>query len=134
MPDLNTKTLNELDTITEMGENDKILVESGGRMKKLNGSVGGGGGGVIVEFGTVSQESSQKTINMTPPEFAALLDSGQIPIFYYLAQNSDENNEYLFLSYYRTNGDTFNEIYISGNNNMYFYANGQDQIFTEYWD
>lgn len=133
MPDLNTKTLNELDTITEMGENDKVLVESGGRMKKLNGSVSGGGG-VIIEFGTVSQESSQKTINMTPPKFAALLDSGQIPIFYHSAQNSDDNNEYSFLSYYKTNGDAFNEIYISGSNNIYFYAHGQDQIFTEYWD
>lgn len=135
MPDLNTKTLNELDTITEMGENDKILVESGGRMKKLSGSVGGGGG-VIVEFGTVSQESSQKTIDMTAAEFATLLASGQVPIFYSPSTLSEyeEYDTYMLLSYYRTNGNDFNEIYIGGYNNMYFYAYGQDQIFIEYWD
>ncbi len=43
MADLNTKTLNELETITEMGENDKVLVESNGRMKRCSGSLGGGG-------------------------------------------------------------------------------------------
>ena len=48
MSDLNTKTLNELDTITEMGENDKVLVESNGRMKKFSGEIGSGGGGVYI--------------------------------------------------------------------------------------
>ena len=48
MADLNTKTLNELDTITEMGENDKVLVESGGRMKRFSGEIGGSGGGVYI--------------------------------------------------------------------------------------
>lgn len=42
MADLNTKTLNELDTITEMGENDKVLVESNGMMKRCSGSLGSG--------------------------------------------------------------------------------------------
>lgn len=47
MADLNTKTLNELDTITEMGENDTILVESNGRMKKFSGEIGSGSGGGV---------------------------------------------------------------------------------------
>ena len=36
MANLNTKTLNELTIIEEMGENDKILVESDGDMKKYS--------------------------------------------------------------------------------------------------
>ena len=32
------KTLSELTTITEMGEGDTILIESGGKMKRLNNS------------------------------------------------------------------------------------------------
>ena len=48
MDDSNTKTLNELETITEMGENDKVLVESNGRMKRCSGSLGSGGGVYIL--------------------------------------------------------------------------------------
>ena len=54
MPDLSTKTLNELDTITEMGENDKVLVESNGRMKKFSGEIGSGGGVYILNINDFS--------------------------------------------------------------------------------
>ena len=36
MANLNTKTLNELTIVEEMGENDKILVESDGDIKKYS--------------------------------------------------------------------------------------------------
>lgn len=48
MPDLSTKNLSELDVITELGANDKVLVESGGRMKKVAGASLGGEGGVYI--------------------------------------------------------------------------------------
>ena len=43
MPDLNTKTLNELDVVTDINNTDYILIEQGGRMKRVNGSKIGGG-------------------------------------------------------------------------------------------
>lgn len=42
MPDLNTKTLIELDTVNNLDNNDTILVESDGLMKRVSGSLGGG--------------------------------------------------------------------------------------------
>ena len=50
MSELSTKNLNEIETITTLGENDKILVESNGRMKKIAGSVAGGGGIYILDL------------------------------------------------------------------------------------
>ena len=47
MADLDTITLSELDAISELGNNDKILVESGGRMKRAS-SANIGGGGVYI--------------------------------------------------------------------------------------
>ena len=43
MAELTTKTLSEVDTITEMGSTDYVLVESNGTMKKISGSEVGGG-------------------------------------------------------------------------------------------
>lgn len=42
MPDLDKKSLDTLEVLEELGENDKILIESGGRMKRISGSLGGG--------------------------------------------------------------------------------------------
>lgn len=43
MAELTTKTLSEVDTITEMGSTDYVLVESNGTMKKISGSEVGSG-------------------------------------------------------------------------------------------
>lgn len=51
MAELNTITLSELDVVDSIGANDKVLLESGGRMKKIGGDgVGGGGLVVLSEF------------------------------------------------------------------------------------
>lgn len=64
MSELSTKNLSELTVITELGENDKVLVESGGRMKKIASSAVGGGGGVLIvdtsDFESSNQESPPK--------------------------------------------------------------------------
>lgn len=73
MPDLNTKTLNELDTITEMGENDKVLVESSGRMKKFSGEIGGGG--IIV-----LTEDENQSIGISYNQIMNGLQNGKMPI------------------------------------------------------
>lgn len=43
MADLNTKTLNELDVVTDINDTDYVLIEQSGRMKRVNGSKVGGG-------------------------------------------------------------------------------------------
>lgn len=43
MADLNTKTLNELDVVTDINDTDYVLIEQGGRMKRVSGSKVGGG-------------------------------------------------------------------------------------------
>lgn len=50
MAELTTKTLSEVDTITEMGSTDYVLVESNGTMKKISGSEVGGGGVVFIDL------------------------------------------------------------------------------------
>jgi len=45
MADLDTITLGETPVVESLGSNDKVLIESGGRMKRVNSSAVGGGGG-----------------------------------------------------------------------------------------
>lgn len=48
MSELSTKGLIELDVLEELQENDHILVESDGMMKRISGSMVSGGSGVCV--------------------------------------------------------------------------------------
>ena len=47
MADLSTKTLNELDVVTDINDTDYVLIEQGGRMKRVSGSKVGGGAYIL---------------------------------------------------------------------------------------
>ena len=124
MADLNTITLSELATITELGENDKVLVESGGRMKKISGSLGGGGA-VVIDL-IYDEENYRFKIEYTTSEFADLLASGQVPIFHI-------DGDY---EYYGTLVDfdiSQNQLLINiqGSQKYFYYY---DDCFEEYMD
>ena len=78
MANLDTKTLSELDTITEMGENDKVLIESGGRMKKFSGTISGGGNTVLTE--------TSGSIGVSYDQIVSYVSEGNLPIL--LCQSS----------------------------------------------
>lgn len=115
MPDLNTKTLNELDTITEMGENDKVLVESNGRMKKFSGEIGGSGSGVYIltshDF-NVDSESGELTVFNTVI-FNDLFEALDTGITVYLYEDTDDYKYYMIKSFsiWYSNNDPM--IYVS---------------------
>ena len=103
MPDLNTKTLNELDTITEMGENDKVLVESNGRMKKFSGEIGGGGLVVLTE-------DSNGSIGVSYNQIVGYIEEGKLPILVYVDAEvgpAPFNCIYMLVGYSIFNSDYF---------------------------
>lgn len=128
MPDLNTKTLNELDTITEMGENDKVLIESGGRMKRCSGSLGGGGGAVLLEI--VEMSNGRHIIELTPNELTTMLSSGQLPIFHF--ENIQYQQEQYGLFKFFDVPQNWLEIDFNGSGTYYY--DETENGFLEPWD
>ena len=102
MADLSTKTLNQLDTITEMGESDKILVESNGRMKKFSGEIGGSGSGVYIlnshDF-TIDSESGELTV-LNTVIFNDLFEALDTGITVYLYEDVEDTTYYMITSFY----------------------------------
>ena len=134
MAELNTKTIDELETIESMGENDKVLVASGGEIKKVSGSLGGGGGlyfineFVDVEFSGYGTVSCPK---ITPNEIIALVNSGMLPV---LVDNSDDYAAYTMImtSYEISNGGYFSVYF--GNNRQYIQPDNMDAYIHVYLD
>ena len=50
MSELNTVTLTELPVADSVGQNDHILIESGGRMKRASGNLVGSGDGYVLDI------------------------------------------------------------------------------------
>ena len=78
MAELTTKTLSEVDTITEMGSTDYVLVESNGTMKKIAASnISGSGVYRIVETRT---SSTQRTLDKSYTEILDAFNAGLLPV------------------------------------------------------
>lgn len=124
MADLSTKTLNQLDTITEMGENDKILVESNGRMKKFSGEIGGSDSGVYIlnshDF-TVDSETEALTVFNTVifNDLFEALDTGTTV---YLYEDVEDNTYYMITSF---------QAYYSNNSSVIYVITGYDTFFIK---
>jgi len=132
MADLSTKTLNELDTITEMGENDKVLVESNGRMKRCSGSLGGGGAVVLEVVQANPGSEGQHMVDISLTNLTNLLLSGQIPIFHF-----NKLSEYDYETYGSFAGLDIdqNSLYLfSGSSVASYLYDSENSIFKEYWD
>lgn len=93
MSDLNTKTLDELDVIETIDENDTLLVESGGRMKKFSGSFGGGG--IIV-----LTEDANNSIGVSYNQILSYIDDGKLPVQFVPLSGSPNTNILYILSVY----------------------------------
>lgn len=135
MPDLDTITLSELDTITEMGENDKVLVESNGRMKRCSGSLGGGGG-VCIEITEHPNTEGRRIIELTPTELSTMLSSGQIPIFHNTPVSEYDSEQYASFSRLQLGegGSCWLTLNSNGIGDFYYDANEYEGAFLEYWD
>lgn len=69
--------MSKVPTAETVGESDKVLIESGGEIKKTAASnIGGGGGGSKVEF--VSPDSKTLALNKTWAEIFALVKGGTL--------------------------------------------------------
>lgn len=77
MADLTTKTLGQVETVTEVGSTDNVLLESSGVMKKIAASSIGGGGGT--ETVIIDQYADPITANRSFQEVLNLLNSG-VPV------------------------------------------------------
>lgn len=71
MADLDTITLSELDTVSELLETDTLLVERGGRIKRFTGEVGGGNNTLIIT-------DTNGTLNKTFNQIKNAIDVGTI--------------------------------------------------------
>lgn len=80
MSELNTKSLSELATVDSLGNTDKVLIESGGLMKKANPSIIGGGGGMIVNI-TADESTGYATMDKTFAEIKDAVDAGKLVMF-----------------------------------------------------
>lgn len=82
MADLETITIGELPTITEIGENDTVLIASGGRMKKANPSLVGGGSTLVVTTSYSGDPEGTYTITFdkTYAEIAEAMLNGSVVI------------------------------------------------------
>ena len=69
MSELNTKTLSELTTVDSLLNTDTVLIESGGRMKKVSpsaiGGEGSGGGGSVLVIEAIANETGATILNKT---------------------------------------------------------------------
>lgn len=82
MAELDTITLNELDTVDELLETDTILVERGGRIKRFTGEIGGNDTLIVTDTNSV--------LNKTFNQIKTALDAGDL---IYLSEGN-ENNTY----------------------------------------
>lgn len=132
MADLNTKTLNELDTITEMGENDKVLVESGGRMKRCSGSLGSGGAVVLEVVQADPGSEGQHMVDISLTNLTNLLSSGQIPIFHF---NKLSEWDYETYGNFVSLDIDQNTLHLySGSSIVSYPYDSENSAFIEYWD
>ena len=58
MSELNTVTLSELAVVDSVEDTDKVLIESGGRMKRVSGDLFGGGGVCVIDLADYEDHAS----------------------------------------------------------------------------
>lgn len=127
MSELNTKTLNELTTVDSLLNTDTVLIESGGRMKKVSPSAigGGGGGNVVIANGQLQGEVEPNvpySVNLDKT-YNEIVSAEYSVLHIYGTDNYGEEGFYLPLSGKSGNSET-NEYAL-----MYLLSVGADGLY-----